>query len=432
MADGKLQFLCVGAGRDGTSTVAAQINEVLRSSGIGGECVHEMHSRDLYELQCDLIERPECTDTQKRIRQLIGSFPCVAASGNGYAGVLPIFAELYPTLKLIHLRRRDKQAFISSQIRNSQLFPDTYVYYSTDTGVMRRIAAFHTGEATRDQWSAFSLAEKFDWFYEYTHRLVASAYSLFPTVLEIDTEDLSNPETLRSLASFVSGDASNAPGPRRLNSHNLIDVFDFPAKQRPFAQWLFGRLNCQQVAEENTVLVDHVLNSTIAWLGFLQTGVASQLNEQYSKPDEEVERLAQEVLSRVNFYGDEIARFISERFVPGDAINAPHPRRLNGHKLIDLSDFPAEQRAFAQWLFGRLNSQQIAPDNTVLMDHVMDSTISWLGYLQTGFASQLDEHYSKPHAEVKRLAQEVLSRLNFYSAEIARFISEMDAPSSPP
>jgi hypothetical protein len=151
MTDGRLQFLCVGAGRDGTLTVTAQINEILRSSGSGGQCIHEIYSRDLYELQCDLVERPERTDTQQRIRELIGSFPCIAASGNGYAGVLPVFAELHPNLKLIHLRRRDKQAFVASQVRNSQLFPETYVYYSTDTGVMRRITAFHTGEATRDQ-----------------------------------------------------------------------------------------------------------------------------------------------------------------------------------------------------------------------------------------------------------------------------------------
>jgi hypothetical protein len=312
MTNGKLQLLCVGAGRDGTFTVATQINEILRSSGSSGECIHEMHSRDLYELQCDLVERPERTDTRQRIYQTIGGFPCLAASGNGYAGVLPIFAELYPGLKLIHLRRRNKQAFIASQVRNSQLFPETYINYSTDSGVMRRIAAFHTGEATRDQWLALSLGEKFDWLYEYTHRHVVSAYPLFPAVLQIDTEDLSSPETLRSLASFVSGDASNTPGPRRLNSHKLIDIFDFPNEQRPFAQWLLGRLNCQQIAEDNTVLVDHVLNSTIAWLGFLQTGVASQLNEHYSKPRDQVRQVAQTVLSRLNFYSAEVARFISE------------------------------------------------------------------------------------------------------------------------
>jgi hypothetical protein len=342
MTDGKLQFLCVGGGRDGTFTVAAQINEILRSSGRGGECVHEMHSRDLYELQCDLAERPECTDTRKRIYRTIGSFPCIAASGNGYAGVLPIFAELYPNLKLLHLRRRDKHAFIASQMRNSQLFPETYINYSTKTGVMRRIAAFHTGETTRDEWFAMSLAEKFDWFYEYTHRLIVSAYPFFPAVLQIDTEDLSSPETLRSLASFVSGDASNAPGPRRLNSHNLIDIFDFPAEQRPFAQWLLGRLNCQQIAEDNTVLVDHVLDSTIAWLGFLQTGIASQLSEHYSKPQDQVQQIAKAVLSRLNFYSAEITRLISEIDVTrsgykdshGDAaasqffLNAPRIRKV--------------------------------------------------------------------------------------------------------
>src|SRR3954468_12575487 len=132
MTDRKLQFLCVGAGRDGTVTVTAQINEILRTSGMGGSCIHEYLSRELYELQCDLIERPEHTDTDQKIREAIAGFPSVAASGNGYAGLLPIFAELYPGLKLIHLKRRDKQAFVASQIRNSHLFPDTYVYYSTD------------------------------------------------------------------------------------------------------------------------------------------------------------------------------------------------------------------------------------------------------------------------------------------------------------
>ena len=174
----------MGAGRDGTVTVAAQINEILRSAGSDGECIHEMHSRDLYELQCDLVEQPERNDTREKIRETIADFPGIAASGNGYVTSWLIFAELYPDLKLIHLKRRDKQAFIASQMRNSQLFPDTYVYYSTDVGVMRRTTAFHTGEATRDQWSALPLAEKFDWFYEYTHRLVVSSYSLFPAVLQ--------------------------------------------------------------------------------------------------------------------------------------------------------------------------------------------------------------------------------------------------------
>jgi hypothetical protein len=325
MTVGKLQFLCVGAGRDGTVTVAAQINEILRSAGSGGECVHEMLSRELYELQCDLVERPERTDTRQRIRETIAGFPCIAGSGNGYAGVLPIFAELYPNLKLIHLKRRDKQAFIESHIRNSQLYPAPYVYYSTDTGVMRRITAFHTGEATRDQWFALSLAEKFGWFYEYTHRLVSSAYPLFPAVLQIETEDLSSEETLRKLAAFVSGDQTNAPSPRRLNGHGLIDIFDFPPEQRAFAQWMLGRLDSRQIAESNTVLVDHVLNSTIAWLGYLQTGVSGKFDERYSRPPEQVRREAQTFLARLDFYRAELARFISEMEMSADPLRCPSP-----------------------------------------------------------------------------------------------------------
>jgi hypothetical protein len=312
MSAGPLRFLCVGAGRDGTLTVAEQINEILRSSGIGGACVHEMHSRDLYELQCELAERPEQPDTAKRIRETVADFSCVAACGTGYAGVLPIFAEQYPNLRLVHLKRRDKQAFIASQVRNSQLFPDSYIYYSTQIGVMRRIAAFHTGEATSDQWNALSLSDKFAWFYEYTHRLVISAYPLFPAVLKIETEDLSSVDTLRRLTSFIAGDHVEAPNPQRLNGHTLVGIYDFPAEQRVFAQWMFGRLQSQQIADSNTVLMDHVLNSTIAWLGYLQTGVAGKYDKRYARAPEQVRSEAQAVLDRMDFYRGELARFISE------------------------------------------------------------------------------------------------------------------------
>jgi len=316
MSGGQLRFLCVGAGRDGTLTVAAHINEILRSVGAGGECVHEMHSRDLYELQCDLVERLERTETQKRIYETIADFPCIAAAGTGYAGVLPAFAELYPSLKLIHLKRRDKQAFIASQVRNSQLYPETYINYTTDIGVMRRIAAFHTGEATPEEWRALSLPDKFAWFYEYTHRVVVDAYPLFSAVLKIETEDLSSADTLRRLARFVAGDAAEAPRPRRLNGHTLIDIYDFPAEQRAFAQWMFGRVQSHDIAENNTVLVDHILNSTIAWLGYLQTGVAGKFHEHYTRAPEQVRHEAQAVLARLDFYRGEIARFISEMDTP--------------------------------------------------------------------------------------------------------------------
>ena len=278
MSTGPLRFLCVGAGRDGTLTVASYITAILRGAGMEGECVHEMHSRDLYDLQCELAEHPEQAENAQRLRDTIAGFACMAASGNSYAGILPIFADLYPSLKLIHLRRRDKQAFIASQIRNSRLFPEPYVNYSTEIGVMRRISAFHTGELSRTQWHALSLYDKFDWYYEYTHRSIAAAYHLFPAVLQIETEDLSTTDTRRRLADFIANGPIELPRPRQLNGHALIDIDHFPAEQRAFAQWMFGRLSVEEIAENSTFLVDHVLNSTVAWLGYLRTDVAGRID----------------------------------------------------------------------------------------------------------------------------------------------------------
>jgi hypothetical protein len=288
------------------------MTEILHASGVAGECVHEMLSRELYELQCDLAEQPDHGEARQRIERTVAEFRCVAASGNGYAGVLPIFARLHPGVRLIHLKRRDKAAFIASQIRTAELYPETYVYYTTDIGKMRRIAAFHTGESTVAEWRALSLPEKISWFYDYTHRHVEQAYALFPATLRIYTEDLSKPETLRALTEFMAGDGGAIPAPRRLNGHALIDIYDFPPEQRAFAQWIFGRLDAARVAESSQYLVDHVLNATVAWLGYLQRGVAAEYNPRYGRPVEQVRAQAEQFLARLTFYQGEMRRFLTE------------------------------------------------------------------------------------------------------------------------
>jgi hypothetical protein len=58
------------------------------------------------------------------------SHDCIV--GNGYAPILPMFAEHYGRrLKLIHLRRADRAACVASLRKNCELFPDAYGYYSS-------------------------------------------------------------------------------------------------------------------------------------------------------------------------------------------------------------------------------------------------------------------------------------------------------------
>lgn len=124
-------------------------------------------------------------------------FDCVI--GNGYAPVLPFFAEFGQTRTLVQVRRGDRDACIRSLMRNCELFPTTFGYYSdSDQATIKRMAAFHFGEMTRACWDRLPLVEKLAWYYDKTHALIDAASGYFPEYLEVVTEHINDEQTATS------------------------------------------------------------------------------------------------------------------------------------------------------------------------------------------------------------------------------------------
>ena len=255
-----LRVLCVGTGRDGTTSLARIMQDIFDHEDTGELARHEWASSELNMLFCDWRETndPGCED---RIRELILNCPYACVTGNGYAAVMPIIAELLgDQLTVVHLRRRDRAACIASLVENAELAPQNHLYYANSpAATSKRPSAFHFGEMTRDQWAALPLSEKFGWYYDKTHSLIEQHKPLFAKTLSIDTEDLSDEAVRAALARAVG----SAQTPRAFHVNRFVDLRYVPPERHSFVQRLLGQLDVQKLAHDDLYGLRAVLNEFI-------------------------------------------------------------------------------------------------------------------------------------------------------------------------
>jgi hypothetical protein len=270
-----LKIICVGTGRDGTMSLNHMIESVFAASG-GGQTMHEYCCREFYQAFCDYRETNAAV-WWANLQRMVADCPYDAIVGNGYAAVLPLFAERYGRgLKLVHLRRADRAACIASLAKNCALFPTAYGYYSSNPeATVKRMTAFHFGEMTYSEWDRLPTDEKFGWYYDKTHALIADAKALFDNYTEIETETLDSAATRRVLAHLVGGLSAFVPPKSHLNAAR-VDISAFPKEHQYKMNWLLGRLNFDEMARDDLYAIDYFLEKFIAWTGYQITN-ATQL-----------------------------------------------------------------------------------------------------------------------------------------------------------
>jgi SAM-dependent methyltransferase len=260
----KLKILCVGTGRDGTQSLNHMIQRVFGQTG-GRQSVHEYCCREIYQAFCDFSETGD-GGRAEALARMVAECPYDSIVGNGYAAILPLFAERYGRgLKVVHLYR-DREACIESLITNCELFPTAYRYYSSSPEAeVKRMAAFHFGDMPRDVWDLLPVREKFGWYYDKTHALVRRHLALFDSHIEIATESLNDEATRRAIADFVGG--GEAPPRTHLNA-SVIDIASFPKQHQVKMNWLMGRLNMEELAKDDVYALNYFLDKFVAWTGY--------------------------------------------------------------------------------------------------------------------------------------------------------------------
>ena len=262
----KLKILCVGTGRDGTQSLNHMIQRVFSATG-DRQSMHEYCCREIYQAFCDFSETGDGGHADA-LKRMVADCPYDSIVGNGYAAVLPLFAERYGRgLKVVHLYR-DREACIESLITNCELFPTAYRYYSSSPDAeVKRMAAFHFGDMPREMWDLLPLREKFGWYYDKTHALVRQHLALFDSHIEIATESLNDEATRRAIADFVGGGEAAAPPRTHLNA-SVIDISSFPKQHQVKMNWLMGRLNMEELAKDDVYALNYFLDKFVAWTGY--------------------------------------------------------------------------------------------------------------------------------------------------------------------
>jgi len=271
-----LRVLCVGTGRDGTTSLTRMMQDVFDTQGNADAAVHEWASSELNELFCQLKETGD-RGFEDQIRQTILNCPNACVVGNAYAAVLPVIAGLLgDQVTLVHLRRRDRAACIASLAENAELSPQNHFYYADSPAARRkRPTAFHFGEMSREQWTGLSLADKFGWYYDKTHSLIERHKGLFSNTLTIDTEDLSA-DSVRAALAHAAGSTAT---PRAFHVNRFVDLRHVPADRRSFVQRLLGQLDVQKLAHDDLYGLRQVLNEMIYHLSHFPDEAPGALDE---------------------------------------------------------------------------------------------------------------------------------------------------------
>jgi hypothetical protein len=310
-----LTVICVGTGRDGTTSVAQMMQAIFDNEGQGRQAAHEWLAIDFYNEFCAFRERQDERHLNN-IRRMISTCPFDCIVGNGYAPVLSHFAEMIgDQLRVVHLRRRDRARCIASLVENAKHFPTNHRYYTSyDAATGKRIAAFHYGEATREEWELWPIERRFAWYYDKTHALIDSTKHLFADAVEIETESLDNEEVRVALGRAAGTDFS--PPPVHVNQHVKLD--GIPVERRPWLQRLLGKIDLSRLATDNIYGLSHFLREHSLWLSFCvdrsQSGDVTPITELA----DDLARL-RELLASYSMQLEHLARRLGSPLAPSEA-----------------------------------------------------------------------------------------------------------------
>lgn len=285
------KLICVGAGRDGTVSLHRIIQHVFDRTD-GGRAMHEYCAREFYQAFSEYNETGN-DGYAAEIRRMIAECPYDCIVGNGYAAILPLFREQWgPHTKLIHIRRGDRDACVASLVKNSEMFPLGHGHYSSSEGTaLKRMAAFHFGEMTKDEWDGMSATAKFGWYYDKTHTLIEEHKGLFADTIDVLTESLNEEHTRRTIAQFAGGGETIVPPQAHLNAQEF-DIASIASEHREKAIWLIGRLNWTLLFDDDTYAMEYFLNSFSAWTGYQINGSPQLAGSKQPTPDETAATLA--------------------------------------------------------------------------------------------------------------------------------------------
>jgi hypothetical protein len=287
-----IDLLCAGTGRDGTVTMTNLINQIFDFENKNKTCGHEIFSRMIFNRLHELGYGGLCLDNE--IASLIKNCEFSAVVGSGYGVVLDLFSKINPQCKLIHLKRKNKQAFIESFTNLVSQFPHLVGGYS-DTDESRVDSHIMTAvdfkEMSVVDWNLLSTSEKISWYYNKTHQLIETHKYLFADYKIIYTEELDEEKIRKELTKYVlsTNQTDYIPSLTHLNTFLFQNCHCSP-QEKSILQWWLHDLNPYDVLKNDNYILDFIINKYTALIGYHSDSKVKELFGLDSKPKDDIKK----------------------------------------------------------------------------------------------------------------------------------------------
>ena len=252
-----LEVLILGAGRDGSRSLSRAIADLYAANGRGGaDVTHLPGDFPTLDRVLDYLRHGDAA----RLSDLFGRRGphVLAAAGLGFA--MPALAEVLGRgVKIIHLTR-EREACIDSLVGRLVMYPESWGgYVETDDNLLvarlipyelMRPTAVDAGEMDVASWRGLSLRDRLGWYYDAIHRRISDGCDRFADVLEIRTEDLSDPATVRGVAAFIDPDWRSGAPPVHLGYSRYLELTDatIPLEDRRAVETVLAEFDLDEAA----------------------------------------------------------------------------------------------------------------------------------------------------------------------------------------
>ena len=264
------RVVVVGAGRDGTRSLARLLENLHMANG---EQVRMLHEGESFRT-ADGVIRYLRDDRPERLTACFDDWRQEIVAGNVFAFALPLLRKSFGRgLKVIHLVR-EREACIRSLLAEARREPLYWTGFveapqvlHDETEAVAALAALQpvrptavlTGAMTAVQWLALEPEARLGWYYDAAHAAIEQGLREFTQTETVRTEALNEPETARRLAGFLHPGWRGEVAPVHVNStaYRLSGAFD-PALEA-LAQEVFQDFDLWQVRASETYAVIHFL-----------------------------------------------------------------------------------------------------------------------------------------------------------------------------
>ena len=165
---------------------------------------------------------------QSGLETILDSLTADVEITHGFGFILPLVATIFGRDMKLIIVHREHQSHVNSLVSRLKIDPHRWLPYGNHEAFraknnINRPSAVSFGEITDAGWKKLSPPEQFDWFITKQNDLISENRNLFSNVLDVNTEELSKPETLKNIFNFVYEDSCGKV-PQSQHVHSTFNV----------------------------------------------------------------------------------------------------------------------------------------------------------------------------------------------------------------